>query len=285
MKQYIYDVDIGAEDAPAKVLRAVGHGKRVLEVGCASGVQSRILKEHYGCAVTGIEINPDAAAKAAPYCERIVIGDLESMNFKVALGDERFDVITIADVLEHLREPREVLAKLKQFLTPVGFVVASIPNIVHAGLVLQMAHGRFDYRPYGLLDDTHIRFFTIKGVIRLFEQAGMGILGIDRVVRPIEATEFAMHPLSPDETSVLEFIRQNNPEFQTYQFIITANAIPDGMELRTYGQIDAEERLKDAELVTASLKRRVSRLESQISWIQSRMPYRLMAAFRRWLRP
>lgn len=281
MKKYVYQVNLDAQDAPGKVLRAVGRGKHVLEVGCASGVQTRILKEQLACTVTGIEINPSAAADASKYCERIIVGDLESMDLSSQLGDSKFEVIIIADVLEHLHDPLKVLSKLRNHLHADGYVVASIPNIVHAALILQMAHGRFDYRPYGLLDDTHVRFFTLKTIYRLFEDSGLTILDVDRVGRSIEATEFSMHVLSPDESTALDFIQHNNPEWETYQFIVKAVARSSEVKLQTYGQLEALDQLKDAELTRGALVPRVRKLEGEIAWIESRPTYRVLTMLKR----
>lgn len=285
MKKYIYQVDQAAQDSPAKLLRAVGRSKRVLEVGCASGVQTRILAENLECKVTGIEIDPAAAAEAAKFCERVIVGDLESNEVFASLGSERFDVITIADVLEHLRDPSAALKKLKPHLDATGYVLASIPNVVHAGLVLQMAHGRFDYRPYGLLDDTHLRFFTLKSVLRLFEESGLTITDIDRVIRSVESTEFAMHRATPDEMPLLDFMRQNNPEWQTYQFIVRAVASPVEGALQTYGQLETQDRLKDTELTNKVLAKQVTTLQNQIAWMESRLPYRMLRRLKRWFAP
>lgn len=283
MKKYLYKINPDAQDAPAKVLRTVGHGKRVLEVGCASGVQTQVLKEQLGCTVTGIEINPSAAADASKYCERIIVGDLETMDLASELGDQKFDVIIIADVLEHLHDPLKVLLKLRDHLRVEGYVVASIPNIVHAALILQMAHGRFDYRPYGLLDDTHVRFFTLKTIYRLFEDSNLSILGVDRVVRTVESTEFSMHVLSPDESSALEFIRHNNPEWQTYQFVVKAVLLATEAKLQTHGQLEALDRLKDAELTHSVLIPRLRKLEGQIAWVESQPIFRVLATLKRLL--
>jgi 2-polyprenyl-3-methyl-5-hydroxy-6-metoxy-1,4-benzoquinol methylase len=276
MKKYAYTVDIAGNDAPAKILRAVGHGKRVLEVGCASGVQSKILSERQGCRVTGIEINPFAAEEARRYCESVIVADLESLSFDSALGGEEFDVIIIADVLEHLREPASVLGHLKNRLLPEGRILASIPNVVYAGLILQMVSGRFDYRPYGLLDDTHLRFFTLKSIYRLFESCALAITDLDRVLRPIEGSEFYQRPLTEGEAAILDFIKQQNREWETYQFIITAMSLNGAAGKDRYAEIAAEDRLNDLELEKQALINKVRMLEGQISWLESHPVYRVL---------
>lgn len=277
MKKYIYDFDMNGEDAPAKILRLVESNKRVLEVGCASGVQTRALRNALDCSVVGIEIDPEAAEQARPYCDSIVIGDLDTLDFQASIGDDRFDVITIADVLEHLKNPENALRNLKLFLKEDGYVLASIPNVVHAGLILEMIHGRFDYRPYGLLDDTHLRFFTLKSIHHLFEQCGLQITDIDRALRPLERSEFFNHALSTAEESILEFIKQNNPEWQTYQFIVKAKIGNIQPNTGVSATLDLTDTLRERELTIRSMQERINKLESQLTWITSRPPYKLLA--------
>lgn len=157
--KYRYELDLDSDIAPAHVVRMVGKNKRVLEIGCASGSQTKPLSQQFGCDVTGIEINPEAAEEARPYCKRLLVGDIERMDLNAELGDSRFDVITFGDVLEHLRDPKSILDKVRRFIDADGYVLISVPNIAHASVVFELMNGRFDYRSTGLLDDTHIHFF------------------------------------------------------------------------------------------------------------------------------
>lgn len=270
-KKYVYPVQLDGQDAPAILLRAVGHNKKVLEIGCASGTQSRIMREH-NCQITGIEIDPEAANEASRYCTRVIVGNIETLDFDATLGDERFDVITIADVLEHLKNPARVLDVAKRFLSSDGSIIASIPNIAYGGLILELSKGRFDYRPYGLLDDTHIRFFTIKSVAALFERCGLSIVKLERARRPIERSEFAVsRMLSAEEESVLAFIRANNSEHDTYQFIVTARpAQAVAMRSEELSLIEQVQELKTKDQV---LSRHIRRLEGELAWTRTH-PFR-----------
>src|SRR5213593_4394013 len=102
------DVDAQRNSTDKNILRLVGKNKRVLELGCACGQMSRALGEQ-GCTVVGIEIHPDAARTAADVCERVIVGDLDCLDFSRELGADRFDVVLAADVLEHLKDPLSVL--------------------------------------------------------------------------------------------------------------------------------------------------------------------------------
>mgnify|MGYP001286663313 CR=1 FL=1 len=118
MDATVYDVPID-RNAPnnvhAMTLRLVGHNKRVLEFGCASGHMTRALASQ-GNVVVAIEIDPDAAALARTVAERVIVGDLETMDLMAELGPDTFDVLTFGDVLEHLRDPQQVLARARKLL-------------------------------------------------------------------------------------------------------------------------------------------------------------------------
>src|SRR5690242_10330690 len=121
---------------------------------------SQVLRERLGCSVVGIELDPQMGELARPQLERLIIGDLETVDLAAELGDERFDVLLFADVLEHMRDPAAVLARTRPFLRDDGLVVASLPNVAHISVRLSLLAGQFRYRRWGLLDETHLRFFT-----------------------------------------------------------------------------------------------------------------------------
>src|SRR5262249_20965582 len=153
--------------------------KRVLELGCATGYMSSVLRDQ-GCQVVAIEIDPEMAERARGYCERVIVGDLDAIDLSRELGDDRFDVVVAADVLEHLNDPSRVLSPLKPFLRPDGYLVASLPNIAHGSVRLSLLAGQFVYGQRGLLDRSHLRFFTRGSLEDLFEDAGFVIGSIDR---------------------------------------------------------------------------------------------------------
>jgi len=154
-----------------KMLQLIDSGKKVIDFGCATGYFSRLLKNK-GCVVTGVEINSEAARLAEKYCEKVIVADLDYVSVKDILPEQKFDVAVFGDVLEHLRNPWRVLEETKHILTEDGYIVASIPNIAHGSIRLALLDGRFEYTEFGILDNTHIRFFTKKTVIELFEKSG-----------------------------------------------------------------------------------------------------------------
>ena len=217
--RYDLEIDMSSKSTQARVVRLVGRGKRVLELGCATGYMSRILRDR-GCHVVAVELDADAAARAAEFCDRVIIGDLDRINIDRELGESRFDVVVAADVLEHLKDPVRVLRHVRRHLEPGARVVASIPNIAHGSVRLALLTGTFPYTEVGLLDRTHLRFFTAGSLDRLFVDSGFKITRIQRQQQSIERSEvqFDNDKVPP---GVLEAIAKDRDAL-TYQFIVTA---------------------------------------------------------------
>jgi 2-polyprenyl-3-methyl-5-hydroxy-6-metoxy-1,4-benzoquinol methylase len=199
----------------------VPRGARVLEFGCATGYMSRVLRERLGCTVTGVELFAEAAELARPHCRRVIVADAESPDLVRELEpDAPFDVVLFADVLEHLRDPAAVLQRVRPLLAEGGAVVSSIPNVAHGSVRLALLNGEFRYRPTGLLDDTHVRFFTRSTVQDLFEGAGYTIARWLRVRRAIDQTEVEVPPTRATLTA--RDLIMADPDATTYQFIVRA---------------------------------------------------------------
>jgi 2-polyprenyl-3-methyl-5-hydroxy-6-metoxy-1,4-benzoquinol methylase/glycosyltransferase involved in cell wall biosynthesis len=221
------DVNGSANDTDAKVLKLVGKNKRVLELGCGCGHMSRALSEQ-GCHVVGIEIHPQAAQTASAACERVIVGDLDYLNFDKELGSDRFDVVLAADVLEHLKDPLFVLQAIKQFLLPHGYIVVSVPNVAHISIRLALLAGKFPYSPMGLLDQTHLRFLTRESLETLIESAQFAIGHFERITSvPDDPAHFEV----PFDPAVLpaELFQEisNDPEARTYQFVLSGYPLPE----------------------------------------------------------
>lgn len=151
----------------------------VLEVGTATGYLTSELAK-LGCAVTGIEQDAQMAELARPYCRNMFVENIEEMD-STQLG--RYDAIIFGDVLEHLRSPRAVLEKLRGLLKPGGKILISLPNVANIWVRLNLLFGRFDYSRVGILDETHLRFFTLKTAKQLAFDSGLDV--ISTAVTPI----------------------------------------------------------------------------------------------------
>lgn len=158
------------------VLAAVPDGARVLDVGCSTGYLAAVLRER-GCTVVGLEADPAAAERARAHCEAVVAGDVESAATRAqAEAHAPFDVVLCADVLEHLRDPEEVLAWLGTLLGDGGRAIVSLPNIAHWTARRELLRGRFPQADHGLFDRTHLRFFTRATARDLAARAGFALL-------------------------------------------------------------------------------------------------------------
>jgi SAM-dependent methyltransferase len=143
----------------------------VLDVGCATGEVGAALKaQGRAREVVGLELSPDAAAEARRRLDRVIEGDVEAIA--VPYPDGYFDLLLYADVLEHLRNPWALAARHRRLLRPGGRVVASLPNIGHYSTLLMLLRQQWRYQDRGIMDSTHLRFFTRPGVLDLFRRAG-----------------------------------------------------------------------------------------------------------------
>jgi O-antigen biosynthesis protein len=228
--RYETQVDLSQENtSQTRVVLLTGWDKKVLEIGPATGSTTKILRDR-GCHVTGIEIDPEAAEIGAKYCERMIVGDIERMDLPALFADEKFDVVLFADVLEHLLDPTAVLVSVSSVLAPGGYVCASIPNIAHGSIRLALLGGEFRYTEKGLLDRTHLRFFTRDGLEELFADAGFTVRHIERVEVDLFSTEIAVRAQDYPFT-LLEAVR-SSPEYLTYQFVVKAEPVPDATLLK-----------------------------------------------------
>ena len=153
-------------------------GARVLEIGCASGALSERIQA-MGCAVVGVERDAEAAQKARAFCEEVFVGDVEVMD--LPLERASFDFLLLIDVLEHLVHPRAAVRRLRPFLSPDGRAVVALPNVAHWSVRARLLMGRFDYEDTGLLDRTHLRFYTPETARVMLEEAGLKDLQEDIV--------------------------------------------------------------------------------------------------------
>ena len=156
-----------------------GRGRKALDVGAADGFLAERLTAQ-GWSVTALERDPELAARARGRCKEVVVADLESAP---PLLDGPFDAIVYGDVLEHLSDPGAVLRALNQTLAPGGTVIVSVPNVAHVWVRLSLLVGRFDHADRGILDRTHLRFFTRRTLLELLRGAGLGV--VELAVTPV----------------------------------------------------------------------------------------------------
>lgn len=161
--------------------------ERALELGCGNGLFGESLKNKFGAYVVGVERNPEAARAAATRLDRAICADIDDVSFLAEFGPE-FDLIAANDLLEHLVDPWKIVREIRTKLTDDGYVIASIPNVrvVSRRLALK---GAWDYQDAGVLDRTHLRFFTKRTMTDMFSQAGFQIVDVVGLLEPVTFTE------------------------------------------------------------------------------------------------
>ena len=148
-----------------------GRGRRALDVGAADGFLAELLTRQ-GWQVTALERDPAQAAKARGRCHDVIVADLDQAAPRL---QGRFDAIVYGDVLEHLNDPLPVLVALDRALAGDGRVIVSVPNVAHLWVRFSLALGRWDYADRGILDRTHLRFFTKRSFTALLRDAGLSV--------------------------------------------------------------------------------------------------------------
>jgi 2-polyprenyl-3-methyl-5-hydroxy-6-metoxy-1,4-benzoquinol methylase len=173
MTASVYQLKSDPYSSHAVILRALGdgRGRRALDVGAADGFLAELLTRQ-GWQVTALERDPEQAAKARGRCHEVIVADLDEATPRLT---GLFDAIVYGDVLEHLSDPLPVLVALDRSLAPEGRVLVSVPNIAHLWVRLSLLLGRWDYADRGILDRTHLRFFTRRSFVRFLADAGLDI--------------------------------------------------------------------------------------------------------------
>ena len=192
---------------------------KVLDIGCSIGTIGKQLKKRKNIEVVGIELNKEMASIAKNNLDKVIIADVEKLNFKNYFPSEYFDCVIFADILEHLKEPWNVVRNVVEILNQKGMIIASIPNVRHYTTLIDLIFkGKWPYRERGIHDKTHLRFFTLKNIKEMFDNSVLKINKIERKYRIIEAP----HPYNKfSRLFALPIIK----DFLTFQYIISARRI------------------------------------------------------------
>lgn len=167
----------GFSNTQKLILDRIVPERTILELGPASGYMTRVLKEEKKCLVDAIELDPESGAQARPYCRTMIIGSLDAARILEKLPGN-YDFIIAADVLEHLKAPEQLLQALKPLLKPNGCLMVSLPNVAYWKIRLQLLLGRFEYTESGILDRTHLHFFTRASAARMIQDAGYRLVQV-----------------------------------------------------------------------------------------------------------
>ena len=221
---YERQIDPEGDDSLARLLRRIPKGATVLELGPATGYFSRHLREVLGCTVDAVELSAEMAEPARRWCRRLVVGDVELLDLEQVLEGEVYEIIVCGDVLEHLRDPWALARKLSRRLAPGGRLLLSVPNVAYLGLLVDLLRGNFRYRDVGLLDRTHLRFFTFDSLRELLEEAGWHVWAAEQVALSLTDSEFRVRLESLAPALRDELLAR--PDALCYQWVVEARLLP-----------------------------------------------------------
>jgi SAM-dependent methyltransferase len=247
-KDYEKGIDFGdPNDSHAMELDLIGRNKRVVDFGCWTGLVAGELKRR-GCYVTGIERDTQAARVAEGTCDRVIVADLDQADLAELLEGETYDVGLFGDVIEHLARPERVLRGMRDLLNPGGYIVVSVPNITHANIRLMLLEGRFDYSDTGILDDTHLKYFTRQSIADLLESCRYMVESMDWVKKEV-TEERVRGVLDPLGLSNLEEVVKSFSHWEAVAFQWVIKAFPAGEEERVQKlseeKVQAERKLRE----------------------------------------
>jgi len=179
---------------------------KLLELGCATGFMSRYFLKQKNCQVTGVDLSQTAIKKAKAYCQTIIQGNLDKASTwqKIKLN-KPFDVVFASAIIEHLKDENLFLNRIREVLKPQGILIITIPNAAHWRQRLNLFLGHWQYQDYGLLDRTHLRFFTYYSFLDLVKKHQFAVLDIK--IDPAGGIKF------------LNFLAKHFPNFYAHQIV------------------------------------------------------------------
>ncbi len=264
MNKYKYDFSLDTDNqnySLTGLASRVKSGQRILELGCSYGYLSKFLTEELNCRVVGVDMDADAIEQARDFCTQVIVADLDNEAWLSHIAGQQFDVVLCADVLEHLKNPAALLARLKPYLHTESRILASVPNVAHASVRLELLQGHFDYETLGILDDTHLHFYTRDGLIALLMQAGYVCCDIAYSCHDL-ADEVIESCLSAVGLQVTDEVKQvlHRDDAIAYQYIIEARPAKPEL-LNTIPQPLTPKPLVSSGIYYAELQQTVSDLQ------------------------
>ncbi len=248
MGNYDFSLDLESQNTMFVINNWIQPNSQVLEFGSANGRLTKYLSEEKKCDVTIVEFDMESGKDAQKYaCESYLgeeIGNIE--NFYWTRTEKKYQYIIFADVLEHLRIPKEVLKRCKEFLDENGRILVSIPNIAHNSVIIELLKDNFEYQPTGLLDETHVHFFTRKSFEKMVEECGLYVCQTVPIYSRVANNEISNSYLDiPVE--VAQFLRKRI-EGSVYQYVYNLSMfqenidkeknVIEGLEIEKYEELE-----------------------------------------------
>ena len=220
MNKYDSPLVLDNENSVSLIINQIKPNSVVLEFGPATGRLTKYLKNELKCSVYIVEIDKDAFKKSIEFAEDGINGDIENYEWLEYYKDIKFNYIIYADVLEHLVNPQDVLMKSKSLLAEDGIIITSIPNIAHNAVIIDLINNKFNYNKTGIMDNTHLRFFTYYSLQQLFENCNLTIIDENVVKLNYDQIEIENNNLYLP-TDQAEMLKDREFAF-VYQFVFTS---------------------------------------------------------------
>ena len=201
----------------------------VLDIGCGGGATGKLIKEKFpGTRVIGVELNPHAAAYARQHLDDVVCASIDEVDLAQHVGEVAIGTVLLLDVLEHLYDPWRALTRIRTWLAAGTRVLASVPNIRNLVNLHELAAGAWEYGPHGVLDVTHVRFFTRTTLRRMFEETGYAVAHMEPLTQPVWVDRYviARRPgkLVTKSLSIAFRNRDDLEDLYAFQYVVDARA-------------------------------------------------------------
>jgi len=217
--------DPSSAERPELSRRIPPAARRLLDAGCGSGGTSAAVKARSPeLHVTGLELDPAAARRAAARLDRVLVGDAAALLASLAERGERFDAFLMGDVLEHTADPVGLLAAARAAAAPGATLVASVPNAAHLSIVRDLLVGRFDPAPAGLEDAGHLRWFTRTFLAQCLEEAGWRLEEVEGATGAAAGGAEPFHAFFSAWPGLGAAARERRETLGVYQWIAVARA-------------------------------------------------------------
>lgn len=190
-------------------IELIPQGSTLLDIGCATGFMGEYLIKKKDCQVYGIEISREEAREARKRLVKVFEGDVENKSTLNQIK-EKFDVILAQAIIEHLKDPLKALKSWRRFLKKGGVLIVTTSNITHWSTRLDIIRGKFDYKDYGILDNTHLRFYTMNTFPELVRSAGYKI------------EKFSIDPVGGGLPRISKYLSNFFPNVFAYQMLVMA---------------------------------------------------------------
>ena len=223
---YKREIDENDEkDSLARIIRLLKPEEDVLELGPAEGYLTKFMHDKLKCRVDCVEISSEMAVNAEKYCNKMVVANLDEIDLEETFQEKDYDCVIIADVLEHIKEDAKALDACHTLLKKDGRLILSVPNIAHSSVIGSLLKGQFEYRDQGLLDRSHIKFYTRESILSLLNKCNFHVVSIDTISILPEETQIG--DSLTDLPHELQKLIYDRPDAFAYQFIITCEISKD----------------------------------------------------------